>query len=77
MIVHLHVGVGWKLVELGFSLTRIHCLPLRLIRTVELLCLVKLVLGRRRVADNHSRYGTFSRWRFYVVYVSDRICSFM
>jgi hypothetical protein len=27
MIVHLRVGVGGKLVALGFFLTRIHCYP--------------------------------------------------
>jgi hypothetical protein len=41
MIVLSCVGVGWKLVALWFSLTKISCLPLRWIKTVELLCLVK------------------------------------
>jgi hypothetical protein len=35
MIVHLRVGVGWKLVALWYSLTRIHYLPLHWIGMVE------------------------------------------
>jgi hypothetical protein len=60
----------------GFPLQE-YLVTLRWIRMIEWPCLVKYVLGRRRVDDNRSRYCPFSRCRFYVVYVSDRICSFV
>jgi hypothetical protein len=43
------------------------------ITTLEWLCLVLLAISRRRVVNSRSRYGPFSRWRFYMVYVSDRL----
>jgi hypothetical protein len=74
MVVHLHEGVGWNLAALVlFPLCEYLVYPHDAFRTLEWLCLVLWAIGRRRVVDNCSRYGSFSRWWFYVVYDSDRL----
>jgi hypothetical protein len=74
--VHLRIGVLWNPVALWKSL-QVYLVyfphPLDGNRAIEWLCLVLWAIGRSRVVNSRSWCGPFSRWWFYVVYVSDQI----